>query len=750
MTDDSLRRDALTYHETGRPGKLAIRATKPMNSQRDLALAYSPGVAAACEAIVDDPANVSRYTARGNMVAVITNGSAVLGLGNIGALASKPVMEGKAVLFKKFADIDVFDIEIDESDPKALIDTIRRLEPTFGAINLEDIKSPECFEVEQTLRQQMRIPVFHDDQHGTAIVTAAAVLNALRIVKKPIEAIKIVSTGGGAAGIACLDLLLSLGAKRENVFLCDLDGLVYAGRGKSTPQKDAYAQPTGPASLDDVIGGADLFLGLSGPGVLKPAMVAKMADQPVILAMANPTPEILPDEAKAVRPDAIVATGRSDFPNQVNNVLCFPFIFRGALDVGATQINEEMKLACVRAIADLAHAASADEVARAYRGERLVFGPEYLIPKPFDPRLLEMVAPAVAKAAMDSGVATRPIADFEAYRHQLSRFVYRSSFLMKPLYDKARATKRRIVFAEGEDERVLRAAQTILDDGLGVPILVGRPAKIAARCADLGLRIRPDADFEALDVTRPDFYEPNGDAYHGMRARDGVTPAQGRKIMRTNDTAAAAMHVRAGNADAMVCGCYGQYLWHMRYVAGVLGGAKPSLLASLTPIILDAGAVFIADGFVNYDPSAEALADIAVMAAEEVRRFGETPRVAFVSHTNFGANPSPSARKLRAAVELLDARGVDFEYEGEMRVNAAISKPLRDRFYPGARLSERANVLITPGMDAANIMIYALSSMANGQIIGPILMGLEDHPAHIVTPTVTVRGLLNVAALAGS
>lgn len=745
---DSLDQEALDYHSGGRPGKLALRATKPMASQRDLSLAYSPGVAAACTEIQKTPADAARYTARGNLVAVISNGTAVLGLGDIGALASKPVMEGKAVLFKKFADIDVFDIEIDESDPEKLIETIRRLEPTFGAINLEDIKAPECFEVEARLRETMGIPVFHDDQHGTAVVAAAAVTNALRIARKRMEDIRIVSVGGGAAGIACLNLLLTLGARRENIYLCDRNGLVVTSRTDLNPEKALYALDHPPAELADVIRGADLFLGLAGPGVLTPEMVTQMADTPIIMAMANPTPEILPELARAARPDAIIATGRSDYPNQVNNVLCFPYIFRGALDCGASTINEEMKAACVHAIANLAHAEAVDEVARAYRDETLVFGPDYILPKPFDPRLLVEVSIAVARAAMETGVATRPIADLKAYRERLIRLVYRTGFLMKPFFERARSTRRRIVFAEGEDERVIRAALASHQERLARPVLIGAPERIARICAERGINARSGETFEIIDPADQKHAIQLSEGYCRKLGRDGVTPQQARKILSGNETAIAAMMVREAEADAMICGSYGQYLWHHKHVQRILGSGS-RLTAALSVLILETGAVFIADPYVNYHPTHEQLAEIALLAAQEVRQFGLTPRVAFISHGNFGSSPTPTAKKMRAAVDRLTDLGVDFEFEGEMRANLAFRRELRESYLPEQRLTASANILIFSGMDAANGAMNVLKALAQAQPVGPILLGM-DRRAQIVTPSVTVRGLLNAVALAGS
>ena len=739
--------DALRYHEAGRPGKLAIRATKPLANQRDLALAYTPGVAEASRAVADRPGDAARYTARSNLVAVVTNGSAVLGLGNIGALAAKPVMEGKAVLFKRFADIDVFDIEIDESDPDALADTVRRLEPTFGAINLEDIKAPDCFLVEDRLKAEMNIPVFHDDQHGTAIVVGAAIVNGMHLLSKKLEEIKLVSTGGGAAGIACLNLLLDLGLRRENVWLVDIDGLVHEGR-NAEPHKAAFAQAGDARTLDEVIEGAEIFLGLSGPGALSPDQVRRMGPEPMVMALANPVPEIMPEEVRAARPDAIVCTGRSDYPNQVNNVLCFPFIFRGALDAGATGIDRGMELACVRALAALAREGVTDEVARAYGDRRLQFGRDYLLPRPFDPRLLGAIAPAVAAAAMESGLALRPLDDIAAYRARLTSFVYRTGFLMRPLFDSARAAPRRVVFAEGEDDRVLRAIQNVLDEGVAIPVATGRPERVAARCAELGLRIAPGRDFELFDHESEEAVEHYGAMLHGLRARDGIGPDAARKLFRTSDTLASAMFVREGGAASMICGTGGEFTAHLESIQRILGTGAETV-STLVPLIMDAGTVFIADGYANYEPSAEQIAGICRMAAAQVRAFGLTPRVALVSHANFGAHSSPSAARMRRATEILTETEADFEFEGEMQLNLAFDKAARDRFLPGARLTDRANILVFPGMDAANAAINALTALGNAQPIGPVLLGYEG-AAHIVTPAVTVRGLLNMAAIASA
>jgi len=747
---DNLRQAALDYHEFPRPGKLEIRATKPLANGHDLARAYSPGVAEACLEIKADPATASRYTSRGNLVAVVTNGTAVLGLGNIGALASKPVMEGKAVLFKKFANIDCFDIEVNEPDPVKLADIVCALEPTFGAINLEDIKAPDCFIVEQLCRARMNIPVFHDDQHGTAIVVGAAATNALHVVGKRFEDIKVVSTGGGAAGIACLDMLLKLGVRRENVWLCDLAGLIYAGRTEQmTPQKAAYAQGKAPATVDDVIGGADLFLGLSGPGVLTPGMVLKMAARPIVFALANPGPEILPDAVRAVVPDAIIATGRSDFPNQVNNVLCFPFIFRGALDVGATTINDAMELACIEGIAALARATTSAEAAAAYAGERLSFGADYLIPKPFDPRLIGVVASAVAQAAMDTGVATHPIADMDAYRQKLNGSVYKSALIMRPVFDAAKEANRRVIFAEGEDERVLRAADAMIEEMTVRPILIGRPDVIATRCERAGLSILPERDFEVINPESDRRYRDYWGSYHELMQRRGVTPDVARQVIRTNATAIAAVAVHRGDADSLICGTFGQYLAHLTVVREVLarGGLHPR--GALSLMILEDGPLFVADTQVNPIPTPDQIAGAAIGAARHARRFGIVPQVALLSHSNFGNLDSDSGRRMREAMDILDAREVDFAYEGEMSADAALDPELRERIFPNSRLQGPANILIFGFTDAANTARNMLKLKAGGLEVGPILMGMGNR-AHVVTPSITVRGLLNMAALAGS
>ena len=747
---ESLRQAALFYHENPKPGKLEVRATKPLANGRDLSRAYSPGVAEACLEIKADPQAAARYTSRGNLVAVVSNGTAVLGLGNIGPLASKPVMEGKAVLFKKFANIDCFDIELDQPDPEKLAEIVCALEPTFGAINLEDIKAPDCFIVEKICRERMNIPVFHDDQHGTAIVVGAAATNALHVAGKAFEDVKVVSTGGGAAGIACLNMLLKLGVKRENVWLCDIHGLVYEGRAEDmNPQKACFAQKSDLRTLDDVIDGADLFLGLSGPGVLKADQVKRMADKPIIFALANPNPEIVPEEARAAKPDAIIATGRSDYPNQVNNVLCFPFIFRGALDVGATTINEEMKIACVRAIADLALQASSAEAAAAYQGERLVFGPDYLIPKPFDPRLLPAVASAVAKAAMDSGVAARPLEDLEAYREGLESTQFRSSLVMRPVFDAARASARRIVFAEGEDERVLRAAHGMLEETTHKPILIGRPEVIENRLERYGLPIKAGRDFEVVNPNSDPRYRDYWETYFQIMQRRGVTPDLARAVMRTNLTAIASVMVHRGEADSLICGTFGQYLWHLNYVTQLLGVDGYQPLGALSLMLLERGLVFIADTQVHPDPTAEEIAEITIGAARHARRFGLTPQVALLSHSQFGNLDTPSGRKVRRALEILDSQPRGFAYEGEMHADAALDPDIRERIFPHSRITGAANILILPNADAASGMRNILKLMSGALEVGPILMGMGNR-AHIVTPSITARGLLNIAALAST
>jgi malate dehydrogenase (oxaloacetate-decarboxylating)(NADP+) len=718
-TKDRARQAALDYHQFPKPGKLEIRATKPLANGRDLSRAYSPGVAEACLEIKADPDTARDYTIRGNLVGVVTNGTAVLGLGNIGALASKPVMEGKAVLFKKFANIDCFDIELNEADPVKLAEIVCSLEPTFGAINLEDIKAPDCFIVEKICRERMNIPVFHDDQHGTAIVVGAAATNALRVAGKKFEDIKIVSTGGGAAGIACLNMLLKLGVKRENVWLCDIEGLVYNGREKDmTPQKAEYAQGTTAATLGDVIDGADLFLGLSGPGVLKPEMVAKMADVPIIFALANPNPEIDPEVARGVNPKAIIATGRSDFPNQVNNVLCFPFIFRGALDVGATDINDEMKIACVEGIAELARMTTSAEAAAAYTGEKLTFGADYLIPKPFDPRLMGVVASAVARAAIATGIAKRPIADMEAYKKGLDGSVFKSAMIMRPVFDAARTAERSIVFAEGEDERVLRAAQAIMEETTDKPILIGRPEVIERRCEKAGLKIRPLVDFQIVNPENDPRYYDYWNTYHDIMARKGVTPDLAKAVMRTNTTAIGAVMVARGEADSLICGTFGQFLWHLNYVTQILGTEELHPIAALSLMILEDGPLFVADTQVHPEPTPEQIAETVIGAARHVRRFGVTPKIALCSHSQFGNLDCDTGRRMRAAMAILDSQPRDFDYEGEMHIDAALDVELRNRIFPNAHLPGPANVLVFANTDAASGVRNILKMKGGGLEVG--------------------------------
>ncbi|MCB1369936.1 MAG: NADP-dependent malic enzyme [Rhodobacteraceae bacterium] len=747
---DNVRQAALDYHEYPKPGKLEIRATKPMANQRDLARAYSPGVAEACLEIKADPGAAARYTTRGNLVAVVSNGTAVLGLGNIGALASKPVMEGKAVLFKKFANVDCFDIEVNEKDPERLAEIVTSLEPTFGAINLEDIKAPDCFIVERICRERMKIPVFHDDQHGTAIVVGAAAINALRVAEKNIGDVKIVSTGGGAAGIACLKMLIKLGAKRENIWLCDIHGLVYEGREVDmNPEKAFFAQASDKRTLGDVIGGADLFLGLSGPNLLSGEMVKEMSEDPIILALANPNPEIDPEVARAANPRAIIATGRSDYPNQVNNVLCFPFIFRGALDVGATTINDEMEIACVEGIAALARGSSSAEAAAAYRGERLSFGREYLIPKPFDPRLLAIVAFAVAKAAMDSGVAERPLADLEAYRQELNRSVYRSAFIMRRVFEVAKTSVRRIVFAEGEDERVLRAALAMGEEGVDRPILIGRPEVIERRCERNAIPLKIDRDYDLVNPEDDPRYREYWETYHALQERRGITPDLARAIMRTNATAIGAVMVHRGDADSLICGTFGQYLWHLNYVRQILGTSVLRPVGALSLMIHERGILFVADTQVNPVPTPQQIADTVVATARHVRRFGLEPKIALCSHSQFGNLDSDSGKRMRAALEILDAQGLDFAYDGEMQSDAALDAAVRGRIFPNSRFEGAANALVYSTTDSSSAVRNIIKMVAGGLEVGPILMGMGNK-AHIVTPSITARGLLNIAALAGA
>jgi malate dehydrogenase (oxaloacetate-decarboxylating)(NADP+) len=749
--DEELKKNALDYHRRSPPGKISILPTKQLTNQRDLALAYSPGVAAACEEIRQDPTKAVLYTSRANLIAVITNGTAVLGLGQIGPLAAKPVMEGKSVLFKKFAGIDCFDIELDERDPQKLIDIIAALEPTFGAVNLEDIKAPECFTVERALRKRMKIPVFHDDQHGTAITVGAAVYNGLKVVGKKIEEAKLVASGAGAAALACLELLVKMGLPRDHITVTDIKGVVYKGRREEMdPDKERFARDTRARTLDEVIAGADIFLGLSAGGVLKPAMVKKMAERPLILALANPEPEIRPELAKQARPDSVIATGRSDYPNQVNNVLCFPFIFRGALDVGATTINDEMELAAVRAIAGLAQAETSEQVALAYGIESISFGPEYIIPRPFDPRLIARVAPAVAQAAMDSGVATRPIADMEAYRDSLGQFVYQSGLIMKPLFIAAKAAPRRVVYAEGEDERVLRAAQITVDERLARPILIGRPQVVEQRLERLGLRVRPGTEFELVNPESDPRYRDYWTTYHELAERKGVSPEGARLEMRRRNTLIGATMIHKGEADAMLCGTFGNHAEHLHFVDQVIGlRAGVRHYAAMNALILPGRTVFICDTYVTEDPDADHIAEMTLLAAEEIRRFGLVPKVALLSASSFGSLArSPSAAKMRRALELINERAPELEIEGEMHGDAALSEEIRLRVFPRSRLRGEANLLIMPTLDAANIAFNLLKTAAGGGVtIGPVLLGAA-RPVHILTPSASVRRVVNMTALA--
>ena len=748
--DEQLRIAALEYHRLPTAGKISVTPTKGLINQRDLALAYSPGVAAACDAIAADPNEARALTSRGNLVAVITNGTAVLGLGNIGPLAGKPVMEGKACLFKKFGGIDVFDIEIAENDPEELVKTIARLEPTFGGINLEDINAPDCSYVERKLRERMKIPVFHDDQHGTAIVAGAFMLNGLKVVGKDIAKVKLVCSGAGAAAIACLDLMVGVGLKRENVVVCDRKGVIFNGRETRMEENKArYACNTKARTLADAIVGADIFLGLSGPRLLTQDMVKGMARDPLILALANPEPEILPELARAARPDAILATGRSDYPNQVNNVLCFPFIFRGALDVGATTITEAMKLACMRAIAELAHAEQSDIVAQAYAGEDLTFGPEYLIPKPFDPRLMVIVPPAVAKAAMDSGVATRPIADFDAYRERLSQFIYHSSLIMKPVFAGAKHASKRVAYAEGEDECVLRAIQIVVDEGLAKPVLIGRPEVIAARIEKFGLRLRAGVDFELVNINSDPRYRECWQLYYQLMGRKGVSPEEAKEAVLRKPSVIGALLLRIGACDALVCGPVGKYEAHLRHVADVIGRSPDApVFAAMNGLLLPNRTLFVCDTYVNRNPSAEQLAGIARLAADAVRRFGLVPKVALLSHSNFGGDDSKSARKMREALRLLIARAPELEVDGEMHGDSALSEAIRHRVHPDSTLKGEANLLVMPNLDAANIAFNLLKvAGGDGVTIGPILLGAQK-TVLIATPSATVRRLVNLTALA--
>jgi len=748
--DKQLREDALQYHRMSPAGKISVESSKPMQTQRDLSLAYSPGVAAACDAIVADPGEARNLTARGNLVAVITNGTAVLGLGAIGPLAAKPVMEGKGVLFKKFAGIDVFDLEIDERDPDKLVDIIASLEPTFGGINLEDIKAPECFYIERKLRERMRIPVFHDDQHGTAIIVGAALLNGLKVVGKQIGEIRLVVSGAGAAALACLDMLVALGVEMRNILVTDIKGVVYQGRTEEMDDNKArYAVATAARTLDDVIADADVFLGLSAGGVLKPEMVQKMAQRPLIFALANPIPEILPEQAMAVRPDAILATGRSDYPNQVNNALCFPYMFRGALDVGATTINEEMKRAAVHAIAALAEAEQHDAVSAVYGEVSPGFGADYLIPKPFDPRLIARVAPAVAQAAMDSGVATRPIADMDIYRESISHFVNQSGLLMKPVYDLAKKNPKRLVYAEGEDERVLQAVQMVVDDSIALPILIGRPAVVESRIGKLGLRIRIGEHFELVNPENDKRFRDYWMEYHRIMQRNGVSPEHARREMRRSGALIGAMLIRMGDADCMLCGTFAQPLEHLPYIRDVIG-LRPgvSVFAAMNILLLAKRTLFICDTHINLDPTAEQLAEMTLLAADEVRRFGIVPKVALLSHSSFGSCDDVHAVKMKKARELLEKMAPGLEVEGEMHGDVAISESLRLQVFPNSRLKGEANLLIMPNLDAANIAFNLLKMIAgNGITIGPVLLGAAKS-IHIMTATATVRRIVNMSALA--
>jgi malate dehydrogenase (oxaloacetate-decarboxylating)(NADP+) len=748
--DNQLRDAALEYHRRPTRGKIQVTPTKALSNQRDLSLAYSPGVAYACEEIVRNPDLAAEYTSRGNLVAVVTNGTAVLGLGDIGPLAGKPVMEGKGCLFKKFAGIDVFDIELAEHDPDKLVDAIAMLEPTVGGINLEDIKAPECFYIEKKLRDRMNIPVFHDDQHGTAIISTAALLNGLKVVGKRIGEVKLAASGAGAAAIACLDLMVELGVKRENIFVADSKGVIYAGRDANMePNKARYAQDTAARTLADIVRDADVFLGCSTAGVLTGEMVKTMANQPIILALANPEPEIRPEVAKAARPDCIIATGRSDYPNQVNNVLCFPYIFRGALDCGATKITEAMKLSCVKAIADLAQAETNDAVALAYAGEELTFGPDYIIPKPFDSRLIERIAPAVAEAAMTSGVAKRPIDNMDAYRQQLSQLVYHTGLVMRPVFIAAKAMPKRVAYAEGEEERVLRAVQTVVDEGLARPLLIGRPAVIEQRIRKAGLRLKPGAEFDLVNPEEDPRYRSYAEAYHALCGREGITPDMARAALRRSTTLIGAMLVRQGDVDALLCGTVGRFDQHLERVREVIGcRAGASVLATMNALTLDKFTLFITDTYVNDDPTAEQLAEITLMAAEEIRRFGMVPKVALLSHSMFGSSTRPSARKMRRARNLLAEMAPSLEVEGEMQGDAALSEDIRRHFLPGTPVSGSCNLLVMPSLDAANIAFNLLKITGGfGVTVGPILLG-AGKPVHILNAAATSRRIVNMTALA--
>jgi malate dehydrogenase (oxaloacetate-decarboxylating)(NADP+) len=752
--EQALRDAAFEYHAKPARGKISVHPIKPLANQRDLSLAYSPGVAYPCLAIEEDPQRAAEYTSRGNLVGVVTNGTAVLGLGDIGPLAAKPVMEGKGCLFKKFAGIDVFDIELAQKDPDKLIEIIAALEPTLGGINLEDIKAPECFYIERALKERMKIPVFHDDQHGTAIISGAALLNGLELVGKPIERIKLVASGAGAAAIACLDIMVGLGVKRENIFVVDSKGVIQHERadaqaGKLDESKQRYCQKTAARTLADVMHKADVFLGCSTAGVLTPEMVATMGEQPIILALANPEPEIRPELARQAKPDCIVATGRSDYPNQVNNVLCFPYIFRGALDCGATRITEEMKLACVREIAALAKAETSDEVAAAYAGQELKFGPEYIIPKPFDSRLILRIAPAVAKAAADSGVATRPIADLDAYRQSLNRFVYQTGMVMRPVFAAAKAEPKRVVYAEGEDDRVLRAVQVVLDEGLARPILVGRPAVMQMRIERAGLRLKLGQDFEVVNPDDDPRYRECWEAYHKLMGREGITPEMAKSMVRRSNTLISSLLMLRGEADAMLCGLVGRFEHHLEHVSHVIG-LKPGAngFAAMNALLLDTRTLFLTDTFVNEQPGAEHLAEIALMAAQEIQRFGLPPKVAFLSHSMFGSSTRESAKRMRAAAQIFKGLAPEIECDGELHGDAALSQEIRDRFLPDSSLRGEANLLVLPNLDAANILFNVLKMTGgHGVTVGPILLGTA-RPAHILTPSATMRRVVNMTALA--
>ena len=747
---DELKAAALEYHESPKPGKISVVPTKGLTNQRDLALAYSPGVAYACKAIEEDPTLAARYTSRANLVGVVTNGSAVLGLGNIGPLAGKPVMEGKACLFKKFAGIDVFDIELAETDPDKLVDIIAALEPTLGGINLEDIKAPECFYIEKKLKEKLTIPVFHDDQHGTAIIVGAAIINGLKVVGKNLRDVRLVCSGAGAAAIACLNLLLTLGIKKENIIVCDSKGVISTRRaGTLNENKAVYASDTEFVSIDQAMKNADIFLGLSGPGTIKKQWISEMADKPLVLALANPIPEIMPEEIKSVRPDAVIATGRSDYPNQVNNVLCFPFIFRGALDVGATKITEEMKLACVYAIAELAQAERSDVVASAYEGQELSFGPEYIIPTPFDPRLITLIAPAVAQAAMNSGVATLPIENMSAYREKISNLVYQTGFVMKPVFEAAKADLKRVIYAEGEDERVLQAVQAVSDEKLCLPILIGRPEVIDLRIERAGLRIKIGEHFEVVNPENDDRFKETWTEYYQIMRRKGVSPDDAKTAVRTSTTLIGAMLVRRGDADALICGSIGRYQDHLKHVNDVIGKKENvSIFAAMNLLPMQNRTLFISDTYVNNEPTSQEIAEITMMAADEVKRFGLTPKVALLSHSNFGTETSKSATKMSGALDIIEQLDPNMEIDGEMHGDAALNELIRHRAHPDSKLNGEANLLIMPTVESANIA-YNLLKMVSGDgiTVGPILLGAKK-AVHIVSPTVTVRRIVNMTALA--